>query len=89
MTQADCCIEQLEECLAYCEVKGIYPIFIIPALSDIMVRVARTEEAGPVVALQSAISRVEGERRSHPDRPGREHRASEEALQPSTALLTF
>jgi len=33
-----------------------HPIFIIAALSDIIVRVAKTEEDGPAVALQSAIA---------------------------------
>jgi hypothetical protein len=56
MAQTEYCIEQLEKCVADFEAKGIYPIFIIAALSEIMVRVAKTEEAGPAVALQSAIA---------------------------------
>jgi hypothetical protein len=56
MAQTDYCIEQLEKCVADFEAKGIHPIFIIAALSDIMVRVAKTEQDGPAVALQSAIA---------------------------------
>ena len=53
MAQTDYCIEQLEKCVADFEAKGIHPIFIIAALSDIMVRVAKTEQDGPPLRFKA------------------------------------
>ena len=56
MAQTDYCIEQLEKCLADFDAKGIDPVFIIAALTDIIIRVAKTDENGPALPLQTVIA---------------------------------